>query len=301
MSFGSRQTIEAQGVDIGVDVPSCLLSDSSSNIANAPEWGSRVREGVTNILQEWGCVLLRGALMPTQVQSIREGLSVPESDFNASQVGCAIRDQDKNVQMWRYTFGRLHCLLRGSKLGSIGIRDIHIALAPLIFSYSQAVANGEQMFLSEVQLIVTDPNAEKQFWHLDSAGSGLSVFIPLAPVRADLGPQHVLPGSHALSKEGGGFFKGFIRCVEILAATRGAASASPEGGLAWNAGDALLLDSRLLHRGLSSLSLTVSVPILIVRYDPVGAPPPNCGRHWMRFCSWMGSALENAFWFYRVC
>ena len=60
---------------------------------------------------------------------------------------------------------------------------------------------GHRIFLSEAQLVIADPCAELQQWHLETAsGKGLSVFIPLSNVPLSRGPQELLPGSHVLQE-----------------------------------------------------------------------------------------------------
>merc|ERR1712216_833964 len=160
-------------------------------------------------------------------------------------------------------------------------------------------AQGERVFLSEVQLIIAEPCAEMQQWHLDSVGGrSLSVFMPLVPVSAERGPQAVLPGTHCLNDGTLSLRERFRRCLVALCATHGAVTGVPREGdgstavPCWAAGDALLLDGRTMHRALSNEYLGAPTPILVLRYDLDASPPPGCNRWWLRSMSQTGSALD---------
>ncbi|CAJ1362542.1 unnamed protein product [Effrenium voratum] len=84
---------------------------------------------------------------------------------------------------------------------------------------------------------------------MDSAtGKGLSIFIPLATVAPDRGPQELLPGTHALHDRRLGLRERWRRCLRSLTASHGAVAAA-SASAAWRAGDALVLDAGTLHRG----------------------------------------------------
>ncbi|CAE7612910.1 unnamed protein product [Symbiodinium natans] len=183
--------------------------------------------------------------------------------------------------MGRYTFGRLHLLLRGSPEYEPAAVSPHASLAPLVYKHFelQDIA-GRRVFLSEAQLVIADPFAETQQWHMDAAtGRGLSVFLPLSHVAPDRGPQEVLPGFRS------------------LCATHGAVQ-SVAGEQVWSAGDALVMDAGLLHRGLPNDSLGAPVPMLVLRYDLVDKPPPGCRRSWLLTMSQVGRSLSSVFRLY---
>jgi len=217
-------------------------------------------------------------------------------------VGRWLLQKDPNVAMGRYTFGRLHCLLRGSPELEPLATSVHAAVAPLVHAFfREAQAQGGQVFLSEAQLIVADPIADAQSWHLDSAGGNpaLSIFLPLAPIPPGHGPQELLPGTHALHVSQLSLRERLRRCLSALCATHGAvSSAAPARD--WAAGDALALDGRLLHRGLANDSLGAPIPLLVLRYDLTETPPPGCSRRWLRMMTRMGGMLDAVFRLYSV-
>jgi len=260
--------------------------------------------------------MLRGALSAEDVAAMRGalGLGAGASSRRATEVGRWLQTVDPNIALGRYTFGRLHCLLRGSPEFEPRAVAAHCAVAPLVSSFFRRFdAEGERVFLSEAQLIIADPLADAQKWHLDAvARPGLSFFIPLSVVTNERGPQELLPGSHHLHDRELPRRERLRRCLSALCATSGVSSTAPvlarqdaeeadddeEVCSPWFAGDALVLDSRLLHRGLKNESLGAPIPMLVLRYDLVSAPPPGCSRHWLLLMSAVGGVLDRIFRIY---
>mmetsp|Transcript_73596 Transcript_73596/g.204517 ORF Transcript_73596/g.204517 Transcript_73596/m.204517 type:complete len:455 (-) Transcript_73596:88-1452(-) len=304
--FGRRLTSDAQGVDIGVRVPTYLQPEEAVPTAQTRDWGASgaSRDAALAALQRWGCTLLRGALATDDVQALREafGLGKGAGTRRAAEVGQWMLQRDPNIAMGRYTFGRLHCLLRGSPIFEQHAVAAHAAVAPLVHAFfGEQVSAGDRVFLSEAQLVIADPCAEAQKWHLDqAAGPGLTIFVPLTNVEADRGPQAVLPGTHHLHDKQLPMRSRLRRCLGALSASHGALSvtAGEERAATWSAGDALVLDGRLMHRGLENDGLGSPVPFLVLRYDLASTPPPGCGRSHLLLASALGAALESVFRLY---
>mmetsp|Transcript_92996 Transcript_92996/g.250978 ORF Transcript_92996/g.250978 Transcript_92996/m.250978 type:complete len:450 (+) Transcript_92996:68-1417(+) len=304
--FGRRLTSDGQGVDIGVLVPPYLTSEVGVPAVQPPNWEPRpqLREEASQAVQRWGCALLRGAIAPEDVTALRESLGLGNGmgARRATEVGQWLLQRDPNVGMGRYTFGRLHCLLRGSPELEPHAMAVHAALAPLVHSFfRKEEAAGRRVFLSEAQLIVADPCAEGQGWHLENAGGpGLTVFLPLSNIAADRGPQSVLPGTHHLSDGSLGLRERLRLCLKALCATHGAVASAAAPDRTWAAGDALVLDGRLLHRGLPNDSLGSPAAVLVLRYDLTASPPPGCTRGWLRMMTHTGSLLQALFGLYAM-
>lgn len=119
-------------------------------------------------------------------------------------------------------------------------------------------------FLSECQLLVTDPGAVPQIWHRDNRQPGLTVLMPLTDVDDEVGPTQLLPGTHHLVAGGA------IRATAALQRSGGSASAVP-----LVPGDLLVYDARLLHRGLGNMSYNRCRVIFAMRFDYTDTPPPG--------------------------
>eukprot|EP00929_Paragymnodinium_shiwhaense_P045301 TRINITY_DN23164_c0_g1_i1.p1 TRINITY_DN23164_c0_g1~~TRINITY_DN23164_c0_g1_i1.p1 ORF type:complete len:322 (-),score=32.87 TRINITY_DN23164_c0_g1_i1:218-1183(-) len=267
-------------------------------------------------LNGWGCALLQGAVSRTDIAHLREALGLVggSSKFRqdagqarrAGEVGQWLLQKDPNIAMGRYTFGRLHCLLRGSPVFEPFALSIHAAVAPAVHTFfGQAVASGGRVFLSEAQLIVADSCAEQQAWHLDNGGRGLTVMVPLVDVPADRGPQAVLPGTHALHEAALTYRQRLRLCLSALSSSHGSTSPAVANTDAlgrtskmWAAGDALLLDSRALHRALPNDSLGAPMSMLLLRYDLLDTPPPGLGRLSLLSARVLGAGMNGFFKFY---
>lgn len=303
--FGRRLTSDAQGVDIGTCVPPYLLPESERPAIPTPAWMQHERDEAASALHRWGCVLLRDVLTSEDVASYQKafGLGVGSSARRAGEVGQVLQSCDANIQMGRYTFGRLHCLLRGSPTFEPLALATHTALAPLVHTYFRAMEDAHhRVFLSEAQLVIADPCAERQSWYVNSLGGpGLTIIVPLTKVNADTGAYSILPGTHMLNDSSMSIRERIQRCFSALCATHGAVSvvnetSSPE----WCAGDALVLDGRVLHRALDNDSFGAPVPVLILRYDLAHTPPPGCGRWTLLFMTRLGGLLDAVFKLYSV-
>ncbi|CAK9015113.1 unnamed protein product [Durusdinium trenchii] len=310
--FGRRLTSDAQGVDIGLLVPPYLPLHGKTTVttgsvdapATSPvSWSQDMLQQSEKALDTWGFVLLRGLLTPEDVQSLRCALGLDCKDKRApprraAEVGLWQQQQDPNVSMGRYTYGRLHLLLRGSPQYEMDAVSPHASVAPLVHKHFEIQdMAGNPIFLSEAQLVIADPCAETQQWHIESAtGKGLSIFIPLGNVALDRGLQELLPGTHVLHDPRHGLRDRWRRCLRSLCATHGGVLAMTDN--VWSAGDALVLDSGTLHRGLANDSLGAPVPVLVLRYDPKDRPAPGCRRSWLLTMTRMGQCLSNVFHLY---
>merc|ERR1712193_566761 len=103
-------------------------------------------------------------------------------------------------------------------------------------------------------------------------------------VNAEQGVHTMLPGTHALQDSTMPFRDRLRMCFSALCATHGTVSVVSEASsVMWAAGDALVLDGRVMHRALGNQSLGAPIPMLVLRYDSAESPPPGCGRGWLLF------------------
>jgi len=134
-------------------------------------------------------------------------------------------------------------------------------------------------FQSEMQLLMTCPNAVQQIWHSDNARGGLTIIIPLVDVTLEHGPTQLLPGTHMLTAASDrGFALWFADMKRGLQDTftagkipderwdiqpapidydiddAGNVVADGQNRTIIPAGSAVVFDARMLHRGLVNTS-----------------------------------------------
>ncbi|CAE8629366.1 unnamed protein product [Polarella glacialis] len=141
-----------------------------------------------------------------------------------------------------------------------------------------------RLFLSECQLLVSDPGAVSQMWHRDNLQPGLTLLLPLTDVEDEVGPTQLLPGTHHLAS---GFLQGLPAAAAALRRSGGALAAAP-----LRPGDALIYDARLLHRGLGNSSYSRCRVVLVLRLDVLDSPPPGASIAQTTAGRIFGSALQ---------
>ena len=114
-----------------------------------------------------------------------------------------------------------------------------------------------RVVISQLQLLDAAPHSMHQIWHRDNAKRGLTAIIALDAVGAN-GPTELLLGSHTSA---------------VDAALR---SEPPLLGALVHAGDALVYDARVLHRG-RGFGTGARRPVLVCRWDEVSSPAPGVG------------------------
>jgi len=125
----------------------------------------------------------------------------------------------------------------------------------------------------DLQAIVSVPGSSNQSWHADNASRGLTVAVALCDILPEHGPTQIWPHAHTGE---------LIRSIQhgpvparVLAAAETPlheATSTP----VLRAGDALVFDSRMLHRGLANSSAELR-PIIVWQFTNVISPPPGQG------------------------
>jgi len=302
IKFGRRLTSDAQGVNIETQVPPHLIADPSVPSCTPASWAKDTRDRAVDALRRWGCVLVHNAITDDDIHYLREelGLGNGLAKKKGGEVTRWLLAQDPNIQFGRYTIGRCHQLLRGSpRVEPFGV-SVHAAVAPLVHAYfAEAEAEGASAYLSEAQLIVADPFAAMQFWHLDNTlGPCLTVIVPLNDMGKDRGEQQILAGTHALHDSSQPVLQRIQHCLKCLFQLHGPSSTSEP--TPWKAGDAFVLDGRLLHRGADHFGWGAPTAVLLLRYDLDGRPFPGCTKTWLLFTTKIGNWLERMLRLYSV-
>jgi len=299
---------EAYGRDLGCEVPLCMMRAAQNDIRGAEPKQERLvtlkaedwTEAV-NALQQHGVVVLRGLLSPEQVQALRNQLGVLGSALDRSSNNGSRRDalsvppvrefsaatiieQDPEIEPVTSTVGRKHFYLRGGPVEEV-VKHVQAGAMPLVWEHlASSMPAKQHPWISEVQMLVTEPCAPDQFWHTDNISPGLTLYVPLTDVPEDLGPMHFLPGSHHLLTDDSlvtrvrRFFGSFLSSNGIVV-----------GKLA--AGDALIHNASIIHRGSLNRKYDRSCVALVFRYD--FERPPGVGLFTTQFVSTLGTALAG--------
>jgi hypothetical protein len=159
---------------------------------------------------------------------------------------------------------------KGAKISAIGrshfvLRSGHPYWDDLLaLSASDQLSNAAKAYfsphdgayrISQQQLLDAAPNSNHQIWHRDNSERGLTAIIALDDIGSN-GPTELLLGSH----------------VSFWAAARGRA---PLLGTI-RAGDAIVYDARVFHRG-RGFAEGPRRPVLVCRWDSYASPPPGVG------------------------
>jgi ectoine hydroxylase-related dioxygenase (phytanoyl-CoA dioxygenase family) len=159
----------------------------------------------------------------------------------------------------RYELSLLHC----SPI-TPSLEPILQTLAPIVPQLLQE-SSFDQLQLCHVSLLVATPGATEQAWHADGCHVSVSkhlpchvlnVFIPLIDISPDLGPTVLRPGTHVHTRN--------LAPLMLLAKARKTLR-SPVAPCS-KAGDALIFDYRILHRGSANRDPEVHRPILVLTF-----------------------------------
>jgi hypothetical protein len=141
--------------------------------------------------------------------------------------------------------------------------------------------------LTQVEFILAKPGSEHQIWHKDNVHPGLTLLIALEDVGGN-GPTELLrdatlDGDNDATLEAGDEEEAILACLV--------------------AGDAILCDARVLHRGRGFGKVgdvdkdmkdcttrdTRNRPVLVLRWDALSTPPPGAASIVTNFNGWLGS------------
>ncbi|CAE7260222.1 unnamed protein product, partial [Symbiodinium necroappetens] len=306
------QIDESYGRDIGSEVPLCLLAEKEkvgTDPASVPrflppeEWSA-----AADALERHGVAVLRGMLTLKEVGELRERVHLHSSAMDIARSRCppeavpvrefkpeALQAEDEELEPFMSAPGRQHYYLRG-RVFEQAVQAAQRAAMPLVWEVlcRQHSAAGflqtTKPYVSEVQLMTSDPCATDQFWHMDNTAPGLTLVVPLTAVPEDMGATLVLPGSHRLFGQELGLFSKTRASLSslLLASSRPAVTLEP--------GDAFLYDSRLLHRTAANRRYDRMAAVLVFRYDY--ERPPGIGLLGSQLFSWCGNFLSGFHRFY---
>jgi len=214
-----------------------------------------------NIIQNGGVTLLPKLLDTKDLKIWNDNLQAAFTDSKGNKyVRC-----DRNLQA-AVTKRRLHSHQESRKAPYhshfLNLVESLPELQSFIKSYFDLYSI-ERYKLTQIQFLLAKPGSEHQIWHRDNIAPGLTLIIALKDVKGN-GPTELQLGSH-LDK-----FNIFNNHDEVLL-----------GCL--TAGDAILYDARMIHRGRGYALFGdkgeehLERPVLILRWDSLSTPPPGTG------------------------
>jgi len=228
---------------------------------------------------------------------------LPIREFNSEP----LLKEDPNIEERCSSRGRRHFYVRNRSAGE-ALKDLQAGVLPLAWEWLVAFAGCAQErqckqassaeksqdlasapmtrlpYISETQILVAEPSAQKQFWHMDNSAPGLTLFIPLTDIPSDAGPTVFLPGTHHFFDREIGYItraKRFCRSFLVSCGTI-------EGAV--SAGDAILYDSRVIHYSSANRRLDRCCVAVVFRYD--FERPPGLGVFGTQLVAWTGSILD---------
>jgi len=133
----------------------------------------------------------------------------------------------------------------------------------------------ERYELTDVQFLNAYPESTNQIWHRDNTCCGLTAIVALKDVRSN-GPTELLTGTH---KQDFSLWEAFQNAVFEEDDAARFSLGQPLLGVI-DAGDAILYDARIFHRGRGyrkSSESDQNRPVLVLRWDAANTPPPGAG------------------------
>lgn len=251
----------------------------------------------SELLREYGCVVVRGLVGASTCQvasrhvdqRLTEALRASGHDTTAD---VSVPDSEERIEAQHRHFGNV--------LSPSNRRDLKLALAdevrgcldPMLRVLRPVIAAQltDDAELCELSALIADPGAQSQPLHPDTQITGahahcalLTVFLALDDVRADMGPTEVVlrthtAEAHAALREGN-------RVAQSSPSPASAADAGEAALIAsgypapvpaiLSAGDALLMDSRTIHRGSSNVAERARRRLAYASFLVPANPPPG--------------------------
>ena len=149
-----------------------------------------------------------------------------------------------------------------------------VALQDIVKSYFEQ-HKIERYELTDVQFLNAYPESTNQIWHRDNTCCGLTAIVALKDIRSN-GPTELLACTHqndfSLWKA---LYNAVLKSNDATLFSLG----QPLLGVL-DAGDAIVYDARIFHRGRGYRQSNASAqdrPVLVLRWDAANTPPPGAG------------------------
>jgi len=228
----------------------CQVATQNAFDGEFATWDEASLQHGLHVLEDRGHIVIPQTVSKQVIHRVRDllGLNLRTDTYEiTTYVGPEI-----DCDMINPSVGRRHFLVRESEVAP-ELSPLYASITPLVQAYLSKHRSHTKPYLSEMQVVVTDPLAVDQFWHRDNVTPGLTVAIPLTPVPRQIGLTSMLPYSHRHSVN----------------------SVVGDTGATLQVGDALVYDARILHRGKRNELYNKTRVMIVFRFD--FEPPPGQG------------------------
>jgi hypothetical protein len=262
-------------------------------------------------LNQFGATVVKSTLSPRQLDAwntrVKEEVDAGQNvSWNSGRAHCSISDRSVHYAEMTRVGSSCDDILEGSSNGNDGIKrtdsswlgcfwrrnktavdaeaDLPVSLQDIVQSYFKQHGI-ERYTITQLQFLNAFPNSSNQIWHRDNKFRGLTAIVALQDIRGN-GPTELILESHKQQ------FSLWPKCWNIIQNyllvnfelccmnDDDAFSKSPLLGCI-DAGDTILYDARIFHRGRGNTSLVaeacVDRPVLVLRWDARNTPPPGAG------------------------
>jgi ectoine hydroxylase-related dioxygenase (phytanoyl-CoA dioxygenase family) len=262
-------------------------------------------------LNQFGATVVKATLSPRQLDAwnarVKEEFDAGRNiAWNSGRAHCSISDRSVHYAEMTRVGSSCDDNLDGSNNGDYGIKRTNSSWLGGFWKKNKAAIDAEtyslvslhhivqsffeqhgieRYIITQLQFLNAFPNSCNQIWHRDNKFRGLTAIVALQDIRGN-GPTELILESHQRK------FSLWPKCWNIiqyyLSVNSGrrymndddAFSKSPLLGCI-DAGDTILYDARIFHRGRGNISLEAEVsvdrPVLVLRWDARNTPPPGAG------------------------
>lgn len=281
----TRDSLAAQHLDnlskCGVTVVRDTLSASQLT-----EWNKKTKEAFdgtqNNIVWQCGrayCNITKRHPFRTDMTRIGCGCDDVDATYDDDTI------KAKRNSSWFDSFWGIR-IRNGSSTEKATTTPLPVSLQDIVQSYFKQHGI-ERYDLTDVQFLNAYPASTNQVWHRDNTSRGLTAIVALQDVL-DNGPTELILGSHQPN------FSLWPNCWNVMQKYLPASfkqryltdddDSIPDRPLLGciDAGDTILYDARLFHRGRGNTTTSegngiADRPVLVLRWDAAHTPPPGAG------------------------
>ena len=254
--FCSRRSPRAAALIVSSSVVLTALMTPSTSTTASKKTSSGLSHQDSESMKVNGYYAKQNLLSSKDISCILQNLSSEVADEIVT---------GKEISQGRYHYNMLPStkFIRSKEIDGL-ISEI---LLPL--SVTHMGSQDCELIMTTLQIVDSLPGSAIQIWHADNAEKGITVIIPLINLTERNGPTELISGSQNLlcnawtkapNERGDDSVWSKLSVVKPLL----------------SAGDGLIVDARVLHRGGANMSET-SRAILVIRFDDKKSPPPCMG------------------------